>query len=134
MYPTCKTYYGLCSCGEDYVVETKRNVSVRYDEHDKPSKKLKPAVHLEKNIDHYFTWRPSLKEQIDCDALVLFRNDVTWSCVNYLWLFVCKCNEKKYFQILAATFQLLGGLDHIMSSHAFLLFWAKIVGLSCMYC
>lgn len=55
----------------------KENVSVRYDEHDKPSKKLKPAVHLEKNIDHYFTWRPSLKEQIDCDALVLFRNDVT---------------------------------------------------------
>ena len=92
----------LCSCGEDYVGETKRNVSVRYDEHSKPSNKSKPSAHLEQNKDHYFTWkilcntpsnarthknveaffiaiaRPSLNEQIDSDALFLFRNGVTW--------------------------------------------------------
>ena len=61
----------------------------------------KPAAHLEQNIDHYFTWRfscnapstartrknieaffiaimrPSLNEQTDSDALILFRNGVT---------------------------------------------------------
>ena len=66
-----------------------------------PLKNSKPAAHLEKNIDHYFTcrllcnapsnarthqnivvlftatMRPSLNEQIDCDALILFRNGVT---------------------------------------------------------
>ena len=81
--------------------ETKRNVSVSYDEHIKPSKKSKPAAHLEQNIDHYFTWRilcnapsnartrknieeffiaimrPSLNEQTVSNALILFRNDVT---------------------------------------------------------
>ena len=96
-----KTYYDLCSCGEDYVGETKRNVSVRYDEHNKPSRKSKPAAHLEQNIDHYFTWRilcnapsnartrknieaffiaiirTSLNEQTDSDALILFRNGVS---------------------------------------------------------
>ena len=44
MHPSCKIYYDLCSCGEDYVGETKRNVSVRYDEHNKPSNKSKPAA------------------------------------------------------------------------------------------
>ena len=80
----------------------KENVSVRYDEHNKPFNKSKPAAHLEQNTEHYFTWRilcnapsnarthkniealliaimrPSLNEQIDYDALVLFRNGVTW--------------------------------------------------------
>ena len=101
LHPSCKIYCGLCSCGEDYVGETKRNVSVRYDEHNKPPKKSKPTAHLEQNIDHYFTWRilcnapsnaktrksieaffiaimrPSLNEQTDSDALILFRNAVT---------------------------------------------------------
>ena len=57
LHPTSKIYYGLCSCGEDYVGETKRNVSVHYDKHNKPSKKSKPAAHLEQNTDHYFIWR-----------------------------------------------------------------------------
>ena len=29
LHSSCKIYYGLCSCGEDYVGETKRNVTVR---------------------------------------------------------------------------------------------------------
>ena len=47
----------LCSCGGDCVGETKRSVSVRYDEHNKPSEKSKPATHLEQNTDRYFTCR-----------------------------------------------------------------------------
>ena len=102
LHRSCKIYNGLCSCGEDYVGETKKNVSVCYDEHNKPSKKSKPATHLKRNIDHYFTWRilcnvpsnartrknieaffiaimrPSLNEQTDSDVLILFRNGVTW--------------------------------------------------------
>ena len=109
LHPWCKTYFGLCLRGEDYVGETKRDVSVRYDEHNKPSKKSKPAAHLEQNIDiisvggfyvmhrqmlkhirilrHFFIeiMRLSLNERIDCHALILFRNGVTWSCVNSLW-------------------------------------------------
>ena len=54
MHPSCKVYYGFCSCGEDYVGETIRNVSVGYEEYNKASKKSKPAAYLEKNIDHYF--------------------------------------------------------------------------------
>ena len=100
LHPSCKIYYGLCSLGEDYVGETKGNVSVRYDEHNKPSNESKPAAHLKQNNDDYFIWRilcnvpsnartrknikaffiaimrPSLNEQIDSDALILFRNGV----------------------------------------------------------
>ena len=102
LYPSCKIYYGLCLRVEDYVGETKRNVSVRCDEHNKLSNKSKPAAHLEENNDHYFfrrilgnalsntrtrknneaffiaIMRPILNEQIDSDALILFRNSVTW--------------------------------------------------------
>ena len=34
------------SCGESYVGETKRKVTVHFDEHNKPSKKSKTNVHL----------------------------------------------------------------------------------------
>ena len=46
LHPSCKIYHGLCSCGEDYAGQTKRKVSVRYDEHNNPSNKLKPAANL----------------------------------------------------------------------------------------
>ena len=71
--------------------------------------KSKPTAHLEKNIDNYFSWRilcnapsnartrkniqavfvtivtPSLNEQINYDALILFRNSVNSPYVNYFW-------------------------------------------------
>ena len=34
LHPSCKIYYGLCSWGENYVRETERNISVRYDKHN----------------------------------------------------------------------------------------------------
>ena len=64
MHSSCKIYYSftifsnlICSCGEDYAREIKRNVSLCYDEHNNPPKKLKAAAHLENNNDHYFTWK-----------------------------------------------------------------------------
>ena len=101
LHPSCKIYYGLCSWGENYVRETERNISVRYDKHNQPSNKTKPAANLQQNNEHYFFWRilghassnartcinfgkffvpimrPILNEQIDSDALILFRNGVT---------------------------------------------------------
>ena len=100
LYPLCKIYYGLCLRVEDYVRETKRNVSVRCDEHNKLSNKSKPAAHLEQNYHYFFRrilgnassntrtrenieaffiaiMRPILNEEIDSDALILFRNSVT---------------------------------------------------------
>ena len=44
--PSWKIYYDLCSCGEGFVGETKRKVTVHFDEHSKPSKKSKTNVHL----------------------------------------------------------------------------------------
>ena len=31
LHPSCKIYYDLCSCGEDYAGEIKRNVAVSYN-------------------------------------------------------------------------------------------------------
>ena len=82
--------------------QKKRFFSIRYDKHNKPSNKSKAAAHLQQNNDHYFTWRililcnapsnarthknievffiaimrPSLNEQIDSYAFILFRNGV----------------------------------------------------------
>ena len=79
----------------------KETFLVRYGEHNTPSKKSKSAAHLEQNTDHYLTWRilcnapsnartrkniepffiaimrPSLNEQTDSDALILFRSCLT---------------------------------------------------------
>ena len=57
LHPSCKIYYGVCSYGKNYVGDTKRNISVRYGEHNKLFKKSKPVSHPEKNIHYYFIWR-----------------------------------------------------------------------------
>ena len=101
MYPTCKIYYGLCSCKEDYVGETKPNTAIRWGEHNNPTIDSEPADHLKKNIQHCFNWsiivhaskntrtrknleaiyiakiRPSLNDQKKSKKLVLFRNGIT---------------------------------------------------------
>ena len=43
LHPACKIYKGICSCGLTYVGETKRNVEVRYSEHNHPSGKSEPS-------------------------------------------------------------------------------------------
>ena len=100
-HPSCKIYEGECICGSKYIGETKRNVEIRWAEHNNPKYSSEPAKHLTKNIDHGFNWkilcdassnisirknleasfiallRPNLNEQKDFERLVLFRNDVT---------------------------------------------------------
>ena len=56
-YPSCKIYEGVCSCKENYVGETKRNVITRWNEHENPNKDSEPAKHLFQNPDYFFQWK-----------------------------------------------------------------------------
>ena len=100
-HPACKIYEGACSCGSTYIGETKRNVEIRWSEHEDPKGKSEPAVHLAENKGHCFTWkvimnapqnircrknleasivairRPNLNNQVDSKKLTLFRYGVT---------------------------------------------------------
>ena len=40
---TCVTYKGDYSCGSQYIVETKRNVEVRWNDHNNPTKNAEPS-------------------------------------------------------------------------------------------
>ena len=101
LHPACKIYEGICIFGGKYIGETKRNVEIRWMEHNTPSDKSNPAKHLNDNIDHSFTWKvicnapnrkparkileayfiatmkPNLNDKIDSDLLRLFRNGIT---------------------------------------------------------
>ena len=100
-HPSCKIYEGICSCSISYVGETKRNVAIRWKEHENPNKDSEPAKHLRTYPDHFFTWkillsaphniklrknleasiiaikRPILNEQIESKKLILFKHGVT---------------------------------------------------------
>ena len=100
-HPACKVYEGVCSCGSSYIGETKRNVEVRWKEHENPSGKSEPAKHLYQNPSHSYTWRvlmnapqnmrvrrnleasfvalhrPILNNQLETKKLTLFRYGVT---------------------------------------------------------
>ena len=45
-----------CACSSCYIVETKRNAEVRWNEHNNPTISSQPSKHLRSNIKHYFTW------------------------------------------------------------------------------
>ena len=100
-HPSCKLYEGTCTCGGSYIGETKRNVEVRWQEHNDPRGNSEPAKHLYQNPTHSFTWRvfmnapqntrvrknleasvvalhrPSLNNQVETKKLTLFRYGVT---------------------------------------------------------
>ena len=100
-HPSCKLYQGQCSCGALYIGETKRNVQVRWKEHNALRGKSEPTRHLYENPNHSFTWsvimiapqntrirknleaslvalhRPSLNNQLETKKLLLFRYGVT---------------------------------------------------------
>ena len=83
------------------VFVTRRNVELRWEEHENTSKDSEPAKHLKGNLSHNLSWkilfaapenkricktlevseialkRPSLKEQIESKKLLLFCNGVT---------------------------------------------------------
>ena len=95
-HPACKIYAGKCSCGVEYIGETKRNVEVRWGEHNNPQGTSEPFKHLYKFPTHNFTWsvlmsapknvrirknleasevalkRPELNNQVDSKKLTLF--------------------------------------------------------------
>ena len=49
-------YRGKCSCGEEDIGETERNVEKRWSEHKNPTEKTEPARHFSNNIGHLFAW------------------------------------------------------------------------------
>ena len=53
---SCVIYKGDCSWGTRYLGETKRNVEVRWNEQNNPTKSSEPLKHLRRNITHCFTW------------------------------------------------------------------------------
>ena len=91
----------ICSCSEIYIGETKRNVSVKWGEHNSSDEKLWPSKHLAPIPQHHFVWsilskaptdwrkrkvleayyisleKPSINDQKDIHGLILFRNGIT---------------------------------------------------------
>ena len=102
-HPSCVIYEGVCSCGDIYIGETKRNTTTRWDEHEDTTKDSEPARHLKRNNpgNHKFEWKilcrapfhfnerknleasfialrePNLNNQKDAKKLLLFRKGVT---------------------------------------------------------
>ena len=112
-YPSCVIYEGVCACEQTYIGETRRNVELRWEEHENISKDFEPAKHLKENFSHKFSWkilfaapenirirkileaseialkRPGLNEQIECKKFfgyfvtVSRENFITFNC-NYV--------------------------------------------------
>ena len=100
-HKSCIIYEGICSCGDNYIGETKRIAQFRFDEHNTPGKKSEPSKHLLENSNHVFDWsiitsasrsvfkrkileafyiakfKPSLNDQLECHKLLLFRHGIT---------------------------------------------------------
>ena len=98
---SCVAYHGICSCGNNYIGETIRDVVTRIDEHKQPNGKSEPSKHLKNNPGHQFNWKilsrahsyrlkrkvledyfikqlnPSVNDQLDSEILTLFRHGVT---------------------------------------------------------
>lgn len=100
-YPSLLIYKGTCTCGEEYIGETKRNAQDRWAEHENVDNRgSEPAKHLKKNNGHHFNWiilskapsgerdrknleayfiileKPSLNNQVKFNDLILFRNGI----------------------------------------------------------
>ena len=97
---SCVVYHGICSCGNNYIGETIRNVVTRINEHEQPNSKSEPFKHLKNNPRHQFNWmilsrapshrlkrkfleayfikqlNPSLNDQLASERLTLFRHGV----------------------------------------------------------
>ena len=94
-------YNGSCSCGETYIGVTIYNTSIRWEEHNDPTKKSEPVKNLKNIFYHVFNWvilhktpqnytvrhnlkalyivllKPTLNEQKDLGIITLLRNGVT---------------------------------------------------------
>ena len=89
-------YEGNSNCGENYIGETGRNVTIRWDKHSNIGKNSELAKHLNQFSEHRFNWkilrrvpnkvrqrkiheayhvmcmRPSLNNQLELTSLTLF--------------------------------------------------------------
>ena len=54
---SCVIYDGNCSCGENYVGESVRNVVLRWAEHEDPKNQSELAKHLKFIPDHQLEWK-----------------------------------------------------------------------------
>ena len=91
-------YKSDCSCGVDYIRETRRNVEVRIDEHSNSFNDSEPVRHLLENPTHSFSskctaqtfhkrriieglmiqqWSPSLNKQVHSYVAKLFPSGIT---------------------------------------------------------
>ena len=88
-----KTYSRVFKCGEDYIGETKRNTITMCSEHDNVTKDSKPARHLNKHINHGFTWK-----------ILCYASKKTDICENLERIFIALLepflNEQKNFEHL----------------------------------
>ena len=100
-HPSCCIYKGTCACGLFYIGETKRNVQIRWKEHQNPKHNSEIAKHLYQFNDHVMSFKvianasnnvlkrrileafyiaqlkPNLNDQLDSQSLKLFRYGIT---------------------------------------------------------
>ena len=50
-------YEGKCNFGENCIGETRRNITLRWDEHSDIGKNSEPAKHLNQFPEHRFNWK-----------------------------------------------------------------------------
>ena len=50
-------YETKCNCGENYIDEAGRNVTITWDEHSDIGKDLEPDKHLNQYPEHRFNWK-----------------------------------------------------------------------------
>ena len=101
IYQSCKICYGLCSCKENYIGKPKRNMAIKWGEHNKPTHDSWSKKHLKKSIQNRYYWKilanasthtrtrknlkaryttllnPSLNNQLKSNNLFLFKNGIT---------------------------------------------------------
>ena len=56
-HSSCVSYEGAFVCNETYIGEIKRNVVIRWDEHEDPKKESETAKHLRNHPGHSFFWK-----------------------------------------------------------------------------
>ena len=94
-------YEWKCNCGKNYIGETGRNVTIRWDQHSDIGKNSEPTKYLNQFSEHRFNWtflrkvpnkvrqrkiqeayyvmylRPTFNNQLELTSLILFGNGVT---------------------------------------------------------
>ena len=56
-HPAGTIYNGVCTCKENYIGETKRNVETQWEKHSDINNISEPSRHLKSNPTHAFPWK-----------------------------------------------------------------------------